>query len=158
VRLEVTRKTDLALRALLVLGRQAARAKAAALAASIGSTVGFVPQVVAPLVQRGWVRSDPGPTGGYVLSADLAQVSVLDVIEAVEGPTVSGRCVLVDGPCSDADPCALHVPWSRARDQLLAELAAAPVSSLDLPRPRPSSGGRGATAQSAKADSPSSRR
>lgn len=139
MRLEVTRKTDLALRALLALRPAGVRLKAAELAVEVGSTAGFVPQVVAPLVQQGWVRSEPGPTGGYALQVDLGEVSVLDVIEAVEGPTVSGQCVLVGGPCSDATACALHVPWSRARDQMLAELDAATVASLEPPPPAPPS-------------------
>lgn len=130
MRLEVTRKTDLALRALLTLAAADQRLKGAQVAQRIGATRGFVPQVLAPLVQHGWIRSDPGPTGGYALAADLDDVSVLDVIEAIEGPTITGRCALVGGPCSDETACALHVPWSRARGQLLAELSAASVASL----------------------------
>lgn len=44
------------------------------------------------------MRSEPGPTGGYVVTIDLAEVSVLDVIESVEGPTDTGRCVPEDRP------------------------------------------------------------
>jgi len=140
MRLEVTRKTDLATRALLELGRAgdggttATRAKASVLAGRVGTTPGFLSQVISPLAAKGWVRSDPGPTGGYVATLDLDTVSVLDVIEAVEGPTDTGRCVLEDRPCAGGGLCALHVPWLQARGQLLTELAATPLSSL--PRPR----------------------
>lgn len=44
------------------------------------------------------MQSEPGPTGGYVVTIDLADVCVLDVIEAVDGPTATGRCVLEDRP------------------------------------------------------------
>lgn len=104
------------------------RMKGPALADAVGSTSGFVSQVLAPLVRAGWVRSDPGPTGGYSLVADLADVSVLAVIEAVEGPTDTGRCVLVDRACNDRGTCALHVPWLRARAELLRELDSTPVA------------------------------
>ena len=70
------------------------------MAETVGSTSGFVSQVLHPLVRQGWVRSDPGPAGGYSLAVDLTSVSVLAVIEAVEGPTDSGRCVLADRPWS----------------------------------------------------------
>jgi len=122
MRLEVTRRSDLAVRALRVLAGRGGRIKGPALAAEVGTTTGFVSQVVNPLVRRGWVRSDPGPAGGYSLAAHLADVSVLAVIEAIEGPTESDRCVLVDRPCSETGRCALHVPWLRARSQLLDEL------------------------------------
>ncbi|MBK5288748.1 MAG: Rrf2 family transcriptional regulator [Acidimicrobiia bacterium] len=132
MRLEITRKTDLATQALLALGG-ASRSKSGELARRIGTTPGFLAQVMTPLVGRGWVHSEPGPTGGYFLSADLNEISVLQVIEAVEGPTESGRCVLERRPCDATGACALHQPWTRARSQLLAELAATKLSTLPEP-------------------------
>ena len=106
------------------------RLKGAELAEQLGSSAGFMAQAMTPVVNRRWVRSEPGPTGGYVLAVDLADVSVLDVIEAVEGPTETSRCVLEDRACLGGEPCALHQPWSRARAQLLGDLAATPLSEL----------------------------
>lgn len=128
MRLEVTRKSDLAVRALRSLADHRGRVKGPVLAETVGSTSGFVSQVLTPLVRAGWVRSDPGPSGGYSLAVDLGSVSVLAVIEAIEGPTDSGRCVLADRPCNEAGTCALHVPWLRARAQLLRELGATSVA------------------------------
>lgn len=106
----------------------AERIKGSTLAERIGTTPGFVSQVLNPLVKAGWVRSDPGPTGGYSLTVELADVSVLDVIEAVEGATDTGMCVLAEGPCNASGHCAMHVPWQRARAGLLRELAAVSVA------------------------------
>lgn len=108
------------------------RVKGPALADAVGSTSGFVAQVLNPLVRQGWVRSDPGPTGGYSLAADLETVSVLAVIEAIEGPTDSGRCVLADRPCDEQGTCALHAPWTRARAHLLGELDATSVADASI--------------------------
>lgn len=110
------------MRALCVLAEAGGRVKGPTLAESVGSTPGFVAQVLNPLVRQGWVRSDPGPSGGYSLAVDPRSVSVLAVIEAIEGPTDSGRCVLADRPCDESGTCALHVPWLRARTKLLREL------------------------------------
>jgi Rrf2 family protein len=136
MRLEISRKADLATRTLLELAHSGRRAKGSELAELVGTTPGFLSQVIAPLAARGWVQSDPGPTGGYVATVDLHDVSVLDVIEAVEGPTDTGQCVLEDRPCGGATVCALHVPWSQARGQLLAELAGTRLSTLADPRER----------------------
>jgi Rrf2 family iron-sulfur cluster assembly transcriptional regulator len=130
VRLEITRRSDLAIRALLALTEGQDRAKAAQLAETVGTTKGFLTQVMHPLVQQGWVRSDPGPTGGYAADFEPTDVSVLAVIEAVEGPVDTGRCVLEDRACAQAGTCALHRPWSRAREHLLDDLAAQRLSSL----------------------------
>ena len=70
MRLEVTRRADLAVSALRMLHANG-RMKAGDLAVAIGSTPGFVPQVIGPMVKRGWVRSEPGPSGGYSLRASL---------------------------------------------------------------------------------------
>lgn len=128
MRLEVTRKSDLAVKSLRELAASTDRTKGPELAERVGSTAGFVSQVVAPLVRAGWVRSDPGPAGGYSLVADLDEVSVLAVIQAVEGVTDSGRCVLADRPCNESGTCALHSPWLRARTQLHAQLDAISVA------------------------------
>ena len=132
MRLEITRKSDLAVRALRVLDRTSERMKGPALAEAVGSTSGFVSQVMNPLVRSGWVRSDPGPSGGYSLAVGLHTVSVLAVIEAIEGPTDSGRCVLADRPCNESGTCALHVPWLRARAQLRRELEGISVADASM--------------------------
>jgi Rrf2 family protein len=129
MRLEITRRADLAVRAmaLLVEGHQL---KAADLSERLDTTPGFVPQVIGPLVKAGWVRSEPGPTGGYVLSGAPDDVSVLDVIEAVDGPTDTGRCVVADLPCGRDAPCALHAAWTHARDELTASLRTVKVADV----------------------------
>ena len=116
------------MRSLHVLAASADRLKGPALAEAVESTSGFVSQVLTPLVRAGWVRSDPGPSGGYSLIADLDEISVLAVIEAIEGPTNSGRCVMADRPCDEAGTCALHVPWLRARSELRTLLDAMSVA------------------------------
>lgn len=110
------------MRALRVLAEAGGRTKGPDLADTLGTTAGFAAQVVGPLVKAGWVRSDPGPTGGYVLTADLDEVSVLDVIEAIDGPTDTGRCVVADRPCGASAPCVIHTAWAAGRAELVRAL------------------------------------
>jgi Rrf2 family protein len=110
------------------MARSPARVKSGQLSAALGTTPGFMPQVMAPLVQAGWVRSQPGPTGGYEFLLGPDQLSVLDVIEAVDGPTDNGRCVVAEQPCSRRQPCALHTAWVRAREELTGALGAITVA------------------------------
>jgi Rrf2 family protein len=130
MRLEITQRADLAVRALVVLHRSQVRLKSADLADALGTTTGFVPQVMGPLVREGWVHSLPGPTGGYEPQVGLETLNVLEVIEAVDGPTDSGRCVVVDRPCEATEPCALHEAWGRARHELMSLLAGLSVGTL----------------------------
>lgn len=110
------------MRVLEELAKDGGRLKGQALAERVESTPGFVSQVVTPLVKERWVASDPGPSGGYSLQTDLDEISLLAVIEAVEGATDTKRCVLADRECDEAVPCALHESWRRARALLMSEL------------------------------------
>jgi len=130
VRLEITQRADLAVRALVVLHRSPVRLKSADLADALGTTPGFVPQVMGPLVREGWVHSLPGPTGGYESLVAVQALNVLEVIEAVDGPTDSGRCVVADRPCEVTERCALHVAWGQARQELMSSLAGLSVAML----------------------------
>jgi Rrf2 family protein len=130
MRLEITQRADLAVRALVVLSRSPSRLKSADLATALDTSAGFVPQVLGPLVRNGWVRSVPGPTGGYEPDESVGSLSVLEVVEAIDGPTDSGRCVVADRSCNASEPCALHVAWGRARDELMSTLASLPVGTL----------------------------
>lgn len=131
VRLEITRRAELAIRALALLGKSAGRMKASKLAEELETTVAFVPQVLGPLVRAGWVHSNPGPTGGYRCRVALGEVSVLQVIEAVEGATDVGRCVVADRPCQASDPCVMHGAWARARSELVDVLQSTLMSGVE---------------------------
>lgn len=130
MRLEVTRKTDLATRALVVLATSGERRTASELASHLDTSPGFLTQAMTPMVSEGWVRSEPGRSGGYTAVVSLDDLSVLDVVEAVEGPTDVSWCVLEDRACSGADRCALHDAWGEARTHLLTALAETPLSAV----------------------------
>lgn len=122
MKLEVSGKADLALAAVRVLSRTAEPVKSAELAELLDTTPNYVPHVLRPLVRRGWIESDRGPTGGYRLVAKPESISLLEFVEAVDGADDPNRCVLRGVPCPAVDRCALHEPWLRARDALYAEL------------------------------------
>lgn len=129
MRLELSTRTDLALRVLEELDRAGIRVKRPDLAAVVGTTPDFLARVIAPLVRAGWVVSEVGRSGGYQSAIGLHDISMLDVIEAVEGTPDDGRCVLRAGPCRSAENCALHDAWSKARRALMAELDTTPVGA-----------------------------
>lgn len=131
MRLEITRRTDLALKALHALDR--GKQRGADLARLVGGTPKFIPQVMSPLVRAGWVESDPGPSGGYRLARPLESISLLQLIETIEGPTANGKCVLRGSPCPTTETCAVHEAWTRARDALLAELDRTDLADVSPP-------------------------
>ncbi len=123
MRLELNKRTDLALRAMQTLCSYGDRLAGTDLAETLGTTHPYLPQIMSPLVRKRWVSSTSGPRGGYELVAQLDSISVLELIEAMEGATDTDTCVLSGEICNSSDPCALHGAWSQARDALLRELS-----------------------------------
>ncbi|MFP3913528.1 MAG: RrF2 family transcriptional regulator [Actinomycetota bacterium] len=129
------RRTDLALSALRCLTRDGAPIPGPRLAESIGTTTSFLPQVMSPLIRAGWVTSERGPGGGYRLTEQSGTVTLLDVVEATEGPAETGRCVLRDAPCPGDPVCAVHAVWTQARHVLVEGFRTIPaVSTQGGPR------------------------
>jgi Rrf2 family protein len=119
---------------MIALAASGTRRKASELAEDLGTSPGFLSQAMTPMVNRGWVHSEPGRSGGYAAAVALDDLSVLDVVEAVEGQTDVTRCVLEDRTCAGGGRCALHDAWAQARGHLLRDLAETPLSAIASPR------------------------
>lgn len=126
-----TRRTDYGIKAMLWLARAGdGPTPAAEIAAEMGIPKGFLHQVLHTLKRSGLVTSRPGRTGGYRLSRDPGRVSMLEIIEALEGPIENGECAMRGGPCHWNDVCALHWVWSAARGALASELKRATLADV----------------------------
>jgi Rrf2 family protein len=133
MRLELSRRTDLALRALRLLDEQGGRMTRTDLAGAIGTSPDFAAKTLGPLVHAGWIGSEPGRRGGYELATDLRDRSVLELIRLTEGIPPEDRCVLQGGPCLADGPCALHDAWTSARTALFERLDQTPISAEEGP-------------------------
>jgi Rrf2 family protein len=123
VKLVPTRRTDYAIRSLIFLTNAAETPVTAnAIGEAMEIPTGFLQQVLRELQQAGLVTSRPGPTGGFALARPAEQITVLQIVEALEGPLRSAECALRGGPCHWDDVCALHWVWSSARDALCERL------------------------------------
>lgn len=133
LRIELTRRGDYAVRAMLALARVApGQVTGSALAMSTAVPSSLVPQVMGDLVRAGLVANRLGRRGGYRLARPAGRISLLEVIEAVEGDGRRRTCVLRGGPCRRDGPCDVHEAFFAAQDALFGSLAA--VSLADVTR------------------------
>jgi len=94
----------------------------------------FASQILADLVRAGVASSRAGRNGGYWLARAPEDISVLEVVEAAEGPLHAERCALGEGPCRWEAVCPLHETWSAATAvlrQVLATTTLAEVAARD---------------------------
>lgn len=131
MKLTPTNRTDYGIRALIYLANhQGAHVKAADIGAAMDIPTGFLQQVLQELQRARLVRSRSGPAGGYLLARDPADITVLEVVETLEGPLETSECALRGGPCHWEDVCAMHWVWSSARRALRDSLQVATLAQV----------------------------
>jgi Rrf2 family protein len=129
MRLQLTRRADYAVRAMLALARHDdGLLSGNRIAEAMDIPPRFVAQVMGDLVQAGLVEARTGRRGGYRLARGPAQISILQVVEAVEPEARRRTCVLRGGACSRDGYCDVHLIFSSAQDALLQRLDAARLS------------------------------
>jgi Rrf2 family protein len=93
------------------------------IAADMGIPPSYTPSILGLLARAGIAESKAGRLGGYRLRRPPKEISVLEVIEAAEGPLTIDRCPMRGGPCRWDDACAFHPTWSKGADAMRRSLA-----------------------------------
>ena len=131
MRLELTKRADYAIRAALALGRAGPdeRLSVRRIAAAQAIPERFLPRVMADLVAAGLAEGVAGRAGGYRLARAAGEVSLLDVIEAVEGDSRRRVCVLRGGPCRLDGVCDVHEVFAAAQEDLIRRFGDASLAA-----------------------------
>ena len=125
----IPKTAEYALRAVVLLTRTRERPLSADEIAGIGQVPRrYANKVLQALVRAGLVRSQPGPGGGYSLVLQPEELSILDVVEAVEPIPRIARCPL--GLKTHTTLCPLHQELDDA--SAAAERAFGQVTIADL--------------------------
>jgi Rrf2 family protein len=130
VRLELTKRADYAIRTVLALARSTAdggRMSVRRVASEQAVPERFLPQVMRDLVRAGIVEGTVGRAGGYRLARPSSQISLLDVVEAVEGDSRRRVCILRGGPCALKGVCDVHAVFAAAQEDVLSRLGGTTV-------------------------------
>ncbi len=127
------RKGDYSVRAVLdISNHNGTRRKSREIAEEMDIPSRYLPQILANLVEHGLLTAEAGPTGGYLLAKPAGDITLLEVVEAAEGPINIDQCVLRGGPCDWESSCPIHVPWSRALNALTDQLERTTFGELSL--------------------------
>ncbi|MFQ5691846.1 MAG: RrF2 family transcriptional regulator [Nitrospinota bacterium] len=135
--LSLTRKTDYAIIALCHLasleGRQVSNVREIALQYDLPAEL--LAKAMQRLAREGLLTSHAGPTGGYALARDSAEISVADVVLALEGPLRIASCFDDDSPnaCAAFDKCTLRDPIKRLQKRLFELLDGISLAEMSQP-------------------------
>jgi Rrf2 family protein len=139
--LRLSKKADYALIAMkhLALREGQGSASAREIAEQYSIPVELMAKVLQRLVRRGLLVSQQGTRGGYQLSRAPIQITVADVIQAIEGPVTVTACSTDEGQCEQFSKCNVRDPLYRVRERILSALGECTIAELaaDPPAPAP---------------------
>jgi Rrf2 family transcriptional regulator, iron-sulfur cluster assembly transcription factor len=92
-------------------------------------SLSYLEQLFAKLRRRALVVSVRGPGGGYSLARDMAQVSVADIILAVDEPIDATQCAGKEN-CQDDKKCITHDLWAKLNEHILDYLGGVTLRQL----------------------------
>ena len=130
--MQLTRAADYAVRVMVHLAglTSGARATKSQLAASGDVPEAFVGKILQALSRGGLITSHRGSVGGFTLARPADSVTLLDVVELMEGPLQLNACLGPNPSCGRLAWCCVHDVWARAQEALAGVLRGVTIASL----------------------------
>lgn len=132
--LKLNKLTDYGTVIMAHMARQPERVcSAAELAAAGGITLATASKVLKILARQNLVQSQRGARGGYLLARAPADISMAQIIAAMEGPVSVTECCTAAGLCAQENRCLLRSGWQRANHlvhQVLSDLTLADMAHM----------------------------
>jgi len=133
--MQITRQADYALRAVLYLSRQknGERVATSTIAEEQRIPPSFLAKIISQLSIAGILHTARGARGGVTLAREPKDITLLEVVEAIDGPIELNECVGEDGACIFEDKCPLRPVWCEAQQELLRRLKASTFAQMVKP-------------------------
>ncbi len=90
----------------------------------------FLAKILQQLARKGLLRSSKGPTGGFALRVDPADIRLLDIVESLDGLAPYQQCASGLSECSDDMPCSMHDSWVNLRSRIMDYLGRNTIADL----------------------------
>jgi Rrf2 family protein len=124
--MQITRQADYALRAMLYLARLESnkRAPTSDIAQKQHIPPSFLAKIISQLSIAGLIQTSRGAHGGVSMARSPEKISLLEVVEAIDGPIALNECTGGLGSCSFGDDCPLRPIWCETQVELVNKLKA----------------------------------
>lgn len=130
--MQLTRGGEYAIRGMINLARQPRGRKVMTgeIARAAEVPVSFLAKVLQILARSGIVESYRGTGGGFSLLKPAGEITLRQIIEAVEGDIALNECLVHKDACKRVGTCPAHKIWKEAQEQLLKVLDKANLADL----------------------------
>jgi len=85
---------------------------------NLGISFHFLTKILQILTQQKIMNSYRGPNGGVSLARPANEITVLDIVRAIEGDKLFDDCVIGLPGCGEKEPCPLHDEWMQVKQKL----------------------------------------
>jgi Rrf2 family protein len=121
--MQITRQADYAVRAVLYLAQlgEERRAATSQIAQEQQIPPSFLAKIVSQLSVAGLLQTSRGARGGVSLARPAEKISLLEVVEAIDGPILLNECV-ANGACNFGEDCPMKPIWCDAQAELVDRL------------------------------------
>jgi Rrf2 family protein len=122
--MQITRQADYAIRAVRYLSKQGSdqRIATSTVAREMKIPPSFLAKIISQLSIAGLLNTSRGARGGVSLAREPKEISILDVVEAIDGPILLNECIGTNKPCVFQDDCLVHPIWAQAQEDLVKRL------------------------------------
>ena len=122
--MQITRQADYAIRAVRYLAKYGSsqRIATSTVAREMKIPASFLAKIISQLSIAGLLQTSRGARGGVSLAREPKEISLLDVVEAIDGPILLNECVGTNKPCSFEDECLVHPIWLEVQQTLTKRL------------------------------------
>jgi Rrf2 family transcriptional regulator, iron-sulfur cluster assembly transcription factor len=134
-----SRQCEYAIQAVLYMAKQSSNRMISIkeLSTKLGIPYHYLAKILQDLSRKGLLHSHKGRTGGFLLKVPIKDITLIRVIDAVDGLSIRNTCVMGFGECSSENPCALHPDWVRLRTGLFHVLENKSVVELAYEMKKP---------------------
>ncbi len=127
----VTRETDYAVRTVLYLARNGTRmASVTEIAHAMQIPKSFLAKILQRLVRSHILASMRGVRGGFMLALKPSEISLLDIMESVQGPAGINVCAIDSRRCRLSNTCSVHPVWVQIRKDVERRLKTQTIAKL----------------------------
>ncbi len=130
--MQITRQADYALRAMLYLARNDPnlRASTSQIANIQQIPPSFLAKIISQLSIAGLIHTSRGARGGVSLARPMEEISLLDVVEAIDGPILLNECTHSKDGCPFGEECPIQPIWCNAQEELVNKLKGTKFADL----------------------------
>jgi Rrf2 family protein len=118
--MQITHQADYAIRTIFYLSRLNPNQKVATsqIAADYKIPPSFLTKIISQLSIAGLIHTSRGARGGVILARSPEEITLLDVLQAIDGPVALNECAQEPCVCPFAGECVLHDFWVGASEEL----------------------------------------